>query len=50
MATERRDGYGQESEEKYPELDLVIGNIATGDAAKALAKLGADAIKVGVNR
>lgn len=33
---------------KYPELDLVIGNIATGDAAKALAKLGADAIKVGV--
>lgn len=33
---------------KYPELDLVIGNIATGDAAKALAKIGADAIKVGV--
>jgi IMP dehydrogenase len=33
---------------KYPELDLIIGNIATGEAAKALAKLGADAIKVGV--
>ena len=33
---------------KYPELDLVIGNIATGEAAKALAKIGADAIKVGV--
>jgi IMP dehydrogenase len=33
---------------KYPELDLVVGNIATGDAAKALAKVGADAIKVGV--
>lgn len=33
---------------KFPELDLIIGNIATGEAAKALAKLGADAIKVGV--
>ncbi|RAW03451.1 IMP dehydrogenase [Pseudochryseolinea flava] len=33
---------------KYPELDLVIGNIATGEAAKALAKIGADAVKVGV--
>lgn len=33
---------------KYPELDLVVGNIATGDAAKALAKAGADCVKVGV--
>jgi IMP dehydrogenase len=33
---------------KFPELDLVIGNIATGEAAKALAKVGADAVKVGV--
>jgi IMP dehydrogenase len=33
---------------QYPELDLVVGNIATGEAAKALAKVGADAIKVGV--
>lgn len=33
---------------KYPELDLIIGNIATGEAAKALAKVGADAVKVGV--
>ncbi len=33
---------------KYPELELIVGNIATGDAAKALAKAGADAIKVGV--
>jgi IMP dehydrogenase len=32
----------------YPELDLIIGNIATGEAAKALAKIGADAVKVGV--
>jgi IMP dehydrogenase len=33
---------------KYPELELIVGNIATGDAAKALAKAGADAVKVGV--
>ena len=33
---------------KYPGLDLVVGNVATGEAAKALAKIGADAIKVGV--
>lgn len=33
---------------KFPELDLVVGNIATGEAAKALAKAGADAVKVGV--
>jgi IMP dehydrogenase len=33
---------------KYPELELIIGNIATGEAAKALAKVGADAVKVGV--
>jgi len=33
---------------KYPELDLIVGNIATAEAARALAKVGADAIKVGV--
>ena len=33
---------------KFPELELLVGNIATGEAAKALAKAGADAIKVGV--
>jgi IMP dehydrogenase len=33
---------------KFPELEMVVGNIATGEAAKALAKAGADAIKVGV--
>src|SRR5690606_23318796 len=33
---------------KYPELDIVVGNVATGDGAKALAKAGADAVKVGV--
>jgi IMP dehydrogenase len=33
---------------KYPELDLIVGNVATGEAAKALASVGADAVKVGV--
>ena len=33
---------------KFPKMDLIVGNIATGEAAKALAKAGADALKVGV--
>lgn len=32
----------------FPQVDVIVGNIATGDAAKALALAGADAIKVGV--
>ena len=30
------------------DIDLIVGNIATGEAAKALVKAGADAVKVGV--
>lgn len=33
---------------KFPELDVVVGNIATADAAKYLVKAGADAVKVGI--
>ncbi len=33
---------------KFPELEITVGNIATGEAARALAKIGADSIKVGV--
>ena len=33
---------------KYPELEVVVGNIATGDAAIMLAEAGADAVKVGI--
>jgi IMP dehydrogenase len=33
---------------KHPGLDVVVGNIGTGEAARALAKAGADAVKVGV--
>ncbi len=33
---------------KFPELDVVVGNIATGEAAKYLVEAGADAVKVGI--
>ena len=33
---------------KYPDLDVVVGNIATGEAALMLAEAGADAVKVGI--
>lgn len=33
---------------QYPQVDVVAGNIATGEAAKALADAGADGIKVGI--
>jgi IMP dehydrogenase len=33
---------------KFPELDVVVGNIATAEAAKYLAQHGADAVKVGI--
>ena len=32
----------------FPNLEVIVGNIATGEAAKALAEAGADAVKVGV--
>jgi len=32
----------------FPNLDVVVGNIATAEAAKYLVDLGADAVKVGI--
>jgi len=32
----------------YPDLDVVVGNIATASAAQALIEAGADAVKVGI--
>ena len=34
--------------EKHPKIDIIVGNIATGDAAKFLVEAGADAVKVGI--
>ncbi|MBE7629514.1 IMP dehydrogenase [Tenacibaculum piscium] len=33
---------------KFPELDVIVGNIATAEAAKYLVEAGADAVKVGI--
>lgn len=32
----------------FPDIDVIAGNIATGEAAEALIKAGADAVKVGI--
>lgn len=33
---------------EFPAIDVVVGNIATGEAAKFLVEQGADAVKVGI--
>ena len=33
---------------KFPEIDVIAGNIATGEAAIALRDAGADAVKIGI--
>lgn len=38
----------KEIKAKYPHLDVVVGNIATAEAAKFLIENGADGIKVGI--
>ena len=38
----------KEAKQKYPEIDIVVGNIATGDAARMLVEAGADGVKVGI--
>lgn len=38
----------REAKSKFPEVDIICGNIATGEAAKCLADAGADAVKVGI--
>nr|MCR5314003.1 IMP dehydrogenase [Bacteroidaceae bacterium] len=38
----------REAKKNFPNVDIVVGNIATGEAAKALVEAGADAVKVGI--
>ena len=37
-----------EAKRAFPNVDIVVGNVATGEAAKLLIEHGADAIKVGI--
>ncbi len=38
----------QDIKKKFPDTDIIVGNIATGEAAKFLVEAGADAVKVGI--
>ena len=38
----------REAKKHFPNVDIVVGNVATGEAAKALVEAGADAVKVGI--
>ena len=38
----------KEVKAKFPSIDVVVGNIATGEAAKYLVENGADGVKVGI--
>ncbi|MDR2841032.1 MAG: IMP dehydrogenase [Paludibacter sp.] len=38
----------REAKKRYPNIDIIVGNIATAEAAIALADAGADAVKVGI--
>ena len=40
----------KEVKKAFPNLDVVVGNIATPEAAKYLVAAGADAVKVGIGR
>ncbi|WP_426429828.1 IMP dehydrogenase [Winogradskyella sp. HB-48] len=38
----------KEIKSKFPKLEVIVGNIATAEAAKYLVEAGADAVKVGI--
>ena len=38
----------REAKASFPDVDIVVGNVATGEAARMLVENGADAVKVGI--
>lgn len=38
----------KEAKKRFQGIDIIVGNIATGEAAKALVEAGADGVKVGI--
>ena len=38
----------KEAKHAFPNIDIIVGNVATGEAAKMLVEAGADCIKVGI--
>ena len=38
----------KEAKQNFPNVDIVVGNVATGEAARMLAEAGADGVKVGI--
>lgn len=38
----------REAKSSFKDVDIVVGNVATGDAARMLAEAGADSVKVGI--
>ena len=38
----------KEAKQKFPNVDFVVGNVATGEAARMLVDAGADGVKVGI--
>lgn len=38
----------KEVKKRHPEMQLIVGNIGTGEAAEALVRIGVDAVKVGI--
>jgi IMP dehydrogenase len=38
----------REVKARFPDMEVVVGNIVTGEAARALVEAGADAVKVGI--
>ena len=38
----------KEAKKNFPEVDIVVGNVATGEASRMLVEAGADGVKVGI--